>query len=318
MRRVTQFIFQLFISLILTCAPGGLVQAGNNTAVLSFDGPRTATLGATIIIHATLTTPTPINVVQSAVLFDDKMVTVESISNGSSILQYWQQQPNTNAATSAIGFTGGLPTPGFQGTAGKLISFTLKAKAVGVTTLSFAPATQVLANDGNGSPLPTQLGSLTLRIEQPSSTRTTPTPEPAADTTPPTNLELIIGHDSHLFNGDWFAVFQATDADSGIAYYEIAETKPDATLPENTDWQKASSPFRLRLQTENSKVFLRAADKAGNQTIVSQIHQIKPITTTQQPYPWSWLPLLILLIILILTAILLRRNRTTEAKSVQN
>lgn len=317
MRRITQFTLKLVIGLVLACTPlRPHAQAENNTAVLNFNGPHTTTVGATITVQATLTTPTPINVVQSAVLFDGKMVTIENPSSGSSVLQYWQQQPNINAAMSAVSFTGGLPTPGFQGTAGKLIGFTLKAKAAGVTTLSFAPTTQVLANDGNGAPLPTQLDSLTLRIEPPSA-HTPPAPEPA-DTTPPTNLELIIGHDSHLFNGDWFAVFQATDADSGIDYYEIAETKPDKTLPENTDWQKASSPFRLRLQTESSKVFLRAVDKAGNQTIISQIHKVKPFITTQQSRPWWLLAFVALLIILILTAILRRRIKNTRTKSVQN
>lgn len=321
--RFSQYKTRISIGLslaLITWTCGHLpAHATSHETTLSFSGPDKAALGTTVTIRALLTSPTPVNVVQSAVVYDANMLEVISVSSGSSILRYWQQQPSLDRINHRTSFTGGLPTPGFQGTDGELITLSVKTKSLGVTTVSFAPQSQVLANDGAGSPVPWAARSLILKIEE-AKKNSSPLPTipiHITDTDPPTNLELIVGHDSHLFDGDWFAAFQAIDTNSGIDYYEIAETTPDTQFPKEEDWGKASSPFRLHTQDKDSKIFLRAVDKAGNQAVISRTHKIKTPTTTNIPErPWS-LILLLLLAIICLIVILRKRRATKPNKSVQ-
>lgn len=318
--QLSKRIISIGLTIIVWTCTSLPIHAAPSGTTLSFNGPDQTTIGTSITIQVLLTAATPINVVQSAVIYDSRMLDVTGVSSGSSLLRYWQQQPRPDRFNSRIDFTGGLPTPGFEGTNGELFTLSIKAKALGTTTISFAPDSQILANDGKGSPVPWSMQPLVLKIEEVKKydPPLPPTSTPTVDINPPTNLELIIGHDSHLFDGDWFAVFQAIDTESGIAYYEIAETTPDTQFPNEGDWTKANSPFRLHTQDKDSKIFLRAVDKAGNQAVISRTHKIKtPITTNLPERPWL-LILLLLLAIICLFVILRKRQTTKPTKSVQN
>lgn len=280
-----------------------LVAKANNTSIQLIT-PHTANIGQAIRIRVSVSSDTSLNVIQGTVQYPRALLNITSVSTGNSVLKYWQQQPNNDPGMGIISFTGGLPTPGFAGTNGIVFNITARALAEGKADITIGNSTLILANDGYGSVLNSNKQGATIEITKGAPIPALPVPEKITDTTPPSDLELVIGHDGNLFNGDWFAAFQGLDADSGIDHYEIAETPPNTTYPTNGEWTKAVSPYRLQEQEKNTKVFLKAVDKSGNESVISRDHIVKPPvfqTLTTAP---NW-QLLILLAIILLLAIVL-------------
>ncbi|OGL87426.1 hypothetical protein A3I40_00860 [Candidatus Uhrbacteria bacterium RIFCSPLOWO2_02_FULL_48_12] len=81
------------------------------------------------------------------------------------------------------------------------------------------------------------------------------------DKTPPDEFEVKISRSPELFNNKYFLSFSATDAASGLAYYEIKEGDGE---PETV----ARAPYVLRQQKRNVPITVRALDKAGNDRTV--------------------------------------------------
>lgn len=235
--------------------------------------------------------------------YSGELVGVQTLNYNRSIFKLWQQTPNTSPQTNQVVFAGGLPSPGFTGENGEIIQITLKARALGTATVQLLSNSQVLLNDGQGSRAEWSATPYTVQINKPEAGPIPPPIEPPAptkDTTPPINVELLIGHDSHLFEGDWFAVFRADDPESGINHYEIAELENAQDYPTDADWRKTNSPYRLLKQEQNTKIFLKAVDKSGNITVISREHRPRLISL---PTP-DWRLLLLLAAILVLGVVL--------------
>lgn len=253
-------------------------------------GPHQALLGSLITVTVGIrTTDQAVNAVQGSVQFPQRMFTAEGITLSNSIIRYWQQQPTIDSSTGTISFTGGLPTPGFAGDYGVLFTFTGRTTAVGTARFFTTAHSILLANDTKGTILNTEQAALDIGI-----TDTTQPPEPTptavSDNQAPTDLELAIGRDAHLFDHEWFAAFSAIDTGSGIDRYEIAETDPYTSFPATDQWRTAHSPIPLQNQLHRGKVFLKAVDKAGNEAVISRTFNPCP------RIPW-WLLALVLLCI---------------------
>ena len=127
-----------------------------------------------------------INNAGASISFPTDMLEVVSISKGS-VFTLWAEEPV--ASNGVITFNGGVPTPGYSGSGGTVISINARAKAVGQASLSFSSAS-ILANDGLGTNVLTGTSGRTITItakppavveETPAPT---PTPEPAPEPTP--------------------------------------------------------------------------------------------------------------------------------------
>ena len=105
------------------------------------------TLSATLILD---TPDKPVNVVEAKIIFPTDKMEVISLSKVDSIISLWVEEPTYSNVTGTITFSGGLPTPGFRGRAGKLLTITFKAKDAGEALINIEDAT-VLANDGLGT-----------------------------------------------------------------------------------------------------------------------------------------------------------------------
>lgn len=77
------------------------------------------------------------------------------------------------------------------------------------------------------------------------------------DATAPDNFEARISRDERLFENRYFLSFNATDAASGLAYYEIKEGDSPPEIV-------AQAPYVLKQQKRNAQITVRAFDKAGN------------------------------------------------------
>lgn len=287
-------------SITLTTLPHH-AQAALTTLYLS--GPKNVTLGQTFFVRLLLNSANPINAISGNIRYSGELLEMQAVNYQRSIFALWQQTPNHSPQTNQLVFTGGLPNPGFTGENGEVVQVAFKARALGTATIQLLSNSQVLLNDGQGSSADWSTSPYVVQIHK---AITEPTPPPTElapsqkDTTPPSNLELLIGHDSNLFEGAWFAVFQAEDKESGIDYYEIAELDSNQTYPTDTNWRKANSPYRLLKQEQNTKVFLKAVDKSGNVSVISEERRLRSISLPTQ----NWHILLMLSIILGLGLVL--------------
>ena len=95
-----------------------------------------------------------INAVAAYLNFPQDKLEVVDIGKGGSILSLWPKEPSYSNQSGEIGFSGGIPN-GFKGQ-GKLISITFRVLPNVVqgtaASISFKDSSQVLLNDGLGTP----------------------------------------------------------------------------------------------------------------------------------------------------------------------
>ncbi|MBI2037310.1 MAG: hypothetical protein HYT15_00030 [Candidatus Magasanikbacteria bacterium] len=104
----------------------------------------------------------------------DKLEVV-SISKSGSIFSLWAQEPSFSAGS--VRFEGVVLNPGFKGSSGKLVTFTLRAKAAGEADVRFSSGS-VLANDGNGTNILTGMGSAKFTLGSSGQTPPEEIPQP--------------------------------------------------------------------------------------------------------------------------------------------
>jgi hypothetical protein len=105
-----------------------------------------------------------VNAVGGEIAFPTDKLAIKSISTKNSIDTFWVPvNPYFSTTTNTIIFSGGLPTPGFLGIAGNVVTVVFQAKAPGPIELSLVN-TSVLANDGLGTALtvPNQLADFKI------------------------------------------------------------------------------------------------------------------------------------------------------------
>jgi hypothetical protein len=118
------------------------------------------------------------NSVEAVLAYPTKFFEVVSISKFNSILSLWVEEPAFSNSSGSITLSGGLPTPGYTGTAGKIVSVTFKAKTAGSASFIFSSGS-VRANDGLGTDLLRLSSGATFTISAPVKVEPAPAPKPA-------------------------------------------------------------------------------------------------------------------------------------------
>ncbi len=106
-----------------------------------------------------------INAVSGVLNFSQNNLEVANISKAGSVLSLWVDGPIFNNDKGEIRFSGGLPSPGFQGTAGTILHIIFKAKSAGVGSIIWKKGV-VLANDGSGTNIVSDLQGTDFGIEK--------------------------------------------------------------------------------------------------------------------------------------------------------
>lgn len=101
---------------------------------------------ATVTLY--LSTDTAINAGDGTVVLPSAYVSGSSISKSGSVFANWPEEPGVNGAS--IRFAGGLPTPGYQGTSGKILSFSVKGTSEGTGLITISGG-RILANNANST-----------------------------------------------------------------------------------------------------------------------------------------------------------------------
>ncbi len=294
------FLKKLLVSigLILVLFSGLLLPTATQAAILYFD-PSTSEhkIGDTFIegVRINLEPNENINLVNAFIKFPSDILQCLDISYGNSLLTIVPQTPIVNNQDGLINFSGGIPNgysghiPGDSDLSNLLAKIIFKAKpdaSVG-GTIEFLNNSQVLLNDGHGTPTSVSYQSATINIMN--------TPQPAGknqwqqellnDKIPPEPFKIQLQKQSDLFNNKYFIVFSTIDKQTGIDHYEIQENRKQKI--ENRNWKRGESPYVLEDQGLRSYIYVKAIDKAGNE-------RIETIPPTKKLFSW-WIIILIII-----------------------
>ena len=201
-----------------------------------------------------------INTVEGEVSLDYSAgaVSLTDINTAGSKFSLWPGKPLPSEHSARISFTGGSPG-GFVSKDAIVFNIVLKLQKTGQIILS-PNNIGVYLNDGKGTKDEVSAKDLIINI-LPKKPDAQSADDWGAiisnDKTAPEPFEIIVGKDPSIFNGQYFISFFTTDAESGVAYYEVQEGK--------RDFIRTESPYLLQDQTLSGIIKVKAVDKAGNE-----------------------------------------------------
>jgi hypothetical protein len=105
-----------------------------------------------------------INNSDGVIQYPSDLLDVLSVSKTSSIFSLWVEEPKFSNSNGTISFNGGVPSPGFAGSYGEVMSITFKAKKSGNASIIFSEAS-VRENDGLGTDILTSKSGATINID---------------------------------------------------------------------------------------------------------------------------------------------------------
>ena len=219
-----------------------------------------------------------INNSNAVINFPAGLLEVVSVGKSGSIFSLWVEEPAFSNSAGIVSFDGGLPTPGFNGTAGKLLSVVFRVRNAGTASLIFSSGA-VRANDGYGTDIlqtraqaQFSLISEERPIVPPSTTLGAPQAPNISSPTHPdpnkwyavsgakftwdlpsgvTGARLLVGKISNAVPTITYipaiSSRELPDLDDGIWYFHVR-------LQNDADWG-GSSHFRFQIDTERPNSF---------------------------------------------------------------
>ena len=221
-----------------------------------------------------------INAVAGSLALPAEGLKLEAISEGNSFLSFWMDKPQLEAGK--ISFAGIAPG-GFAGNRGLLFSLFFSAPQELVTSLEWREL-QVLAHDGQGTALAVAAAPLTLKVED--LPLASDIPLSVVDGDLPEEFSLYLSRDPLIFDNRWFIAFATQDKVAGLDYFEVREEQLLRGQEEVGEWQRTESPYLLKDQNLNSRVTVRAVDRAGNERLAS-LEPVNQEVIAQADY-WFW------------------------------
>ncbi len=172
----------------------------------------TYNIGQTFSVSVYVSSPDQaMNAVSGVITFPADKVQVLSLSKSGSIINLWVQEPSFSnppaGGQGTINFEGIVFNPGFQGNNGKIITISLKVKAIGTASLSFT-SSAVLANDGLGTNILINIGNANYALENPAETPVAPKAETPSKTIGTPNAPEIISS-THPDSNKWYQAITA-------------------------------------------------------------------------------------------------------------
>ncbi|MFO0743524.1 MAG: cohesin domain-containing protein [Candidatus Paceibacterota bacterium] len=191
-RTILFFIF-VFSSCLYTEA--AILKINSNVSTLS--------VGDTATISVFLNSEGfAVNNVEAVLQYPTDMLDVLSVSKSSSIFSLWVEDPAFSNNSGTITFNGGLPTPGYSGSQGLVVTFVVKAKKAGSANISFSSAA-ARANDGLGTDVLNSKTGKTLTINE-SLKPVVEETKPTTPTTTQTSTSIQITSTSHPDQDSWY------------------------------------------------------------------------------------------------------------------
>lgn len=151
-----------------------------------------------------------INNAEAVLRYPKDVLNVISVSKSSSIFTLWVAEPGYSNSAGTVSYNGGIPTPGFTGSNGTVLTITFLAKQAGTASLSFSDAA-VRANDGMGTDVLTGSGTAQITVSAPVAAPVQTAPAaPAAETPAPSSsggatARVVITSPTHPEQDAWYA-----------------------------------------------------------------------------------------------------------------
>jgi len=217
------------------------------------------------------------------------LVNAVAISKGESLFTLWPEEPVIDRERGVVRLVGGVPAgycgrvlgdPGRTNILAKVI-FSVPGFQVGGTPVNqdtpfaivVATGTNVLLNDGVGTPANVKNGALPLMRLLSGSGINEWTEQVHMDILPPDPFMPEVNHDPNTFTGKYFLVFSAVDKQSGMNHFEVSEEDPLRPGYARGGSQSApittTSPYVLKDQELKSTIVVVAVDNAGNRTRIA-------------------------------------------------
>ena len=222
-------------------------------------------VGDTVVVNVKIDSENElVNVIDGSIRLDAgfSLVEVKELSVAGSILTVWPHKPTLSSDKKSISFVAGIPG-GINSPNATLFKIILDARQTG--TLRLKPNQMaVYLNDGKGTLAPTQSIPLEISIHKAmagAAPRNDWASTISSDTTSPEPFMVVMGRDASVFEGKQFIAFNASDADSGIDHYLVAEG--DLPVAESGD------NYVLKNQDTPETIIVTAYDKAGNSRVVT-------------------------------------------------
>lgn len=231
-----------------------------------------------------------LNAVEGSISIPADLLTVNDVRDGNSIVNFWVEKPHNDQTNSELFFSGITPG-GFSGSKEYLFSVVMKTAKTGKGVI-LGKEIKALINDGRGTPAETTASPFHFSVagEYPSSIAE----ETVKDKDSPETFKPIISSDPNLYDNQYFLVFATQDKNSGISHYQVREGWLGRYHP-------ATSPYLLKNQTLDKKIFVKAFDKSGNTKIAE--------VPAQNSKPWYKKFYIFAIILLIAVLIISTRKK---------
>ena len=188
-----------------------------------------------------------INAVKVNIKFDPKKIQVANPTAGKSFIEAWVSQPTYSNIKGTMSFTGGVPSPGINASAGLVSTVTFRAISPGQTSIFFSDSSAHL-DDGKGTDILTSTGRgvYTLLIPPPEGPKvfsfTHPDQNKWYNNNNPTfswekeegvtDFSYSLDHSSYgvpdnISEGDSISV-SYTDLEDGIWYFNVKAKKAES------------------------------------------------------------------------------------------
>ncbi len=233
----------------------GLSASSVQAASISLKNPSDfIQVGDILAVQISLNTEgEQINALEAQVKYSADSLVFKKVTDGDSVINLWVEEPKLTEI-GTIRFSGITPG-GFSGSDVEVLTIQFEAVKEGVGSVMFENV-QLLLHDGLGTPIQATIVPLSINIQGQSTAPSAKTQY--IDQEAPEPFTPIITTDPDVFDGLKFLVFSTEDKGSGIDYYEVKEG-------EFGTYERASSPYEIKDQSLNSKIFVRAVDRDGNE-----------------------------------------------------
>ena len=309
MKKITKNIitFLLFVGFLLSIVRP--VRAVNLHLEPDFSQHN---IGDIFIVGIRLDTDYCINAGQIELIYPTQLLKGRDFSTGSSIFEFWPEEPEIDNERGRIYFSGGTPD-GFCGNGSAILGevvFEAEETLRKFTEKIIISDYKILLDDGLGTEAEVEKeDAYFVVLPNRSSIPSDPWRERLQeDRTSPESFDPEIRRDPSISDGKYVVVFSTVDRQTGLDYYKVSETRRVGFIEVGEkQWKRAESPYLLEDQSLASIIRVKAVDRAGN----ARVEEIHPPYGIWDYGPWVGV------IVIIFTIIYFKARRKRKDLNIE-
>lgn len=218
------------IGFILTFALLSSVHKAEAASLLLAPSASKITAGNIVSLKVLVNTDgRAVNNVDATVQFPVDLLEVVSVNKNASVFSLWVEEPKFSNYAGNVTFNGGLPSPGFVGQGGEVVSIVFRAKKTGTASVVFADSA-VRQNDGVGTNILSATQPSTIEIMGASASET-PKPDSTVGAVP---AKPVVTSSTHPKEDAWYESTTASFSwvvPNGVTSIQTSLTKDANSTP---------------------------------------------------------------------------------------